>query len=138
MTGERGECYTNLMYNKEYQKEGICSRCGKELSGQQKRWCSRNCSRLGLKREYKKRNPEAVRRWKKTQNKFIRHINSKKSRKLRAFNNCKRCGVEEVEKLHVHHIKQRSKGGDNKENNLMVLCSKCHILWHRRMDGYWI
>jgi len=50
-----------------------CIRCGKELKGKQKRWCSLRCSKLGLKQEYKKRNKEKVLAYnKKYKNEFPR------------------------------------------------------------------
>jgi predicted restriction endonuclease len=29
-------------------------------------------------------------------------------------------------KIHKHHIKPREMGGDNKDNNLILLCANCH------------
>jgi 5-methylcytosine-specific restriction endonuclease McrA len=30
----------------------------------------------------------------------------------------------------IHHIQFKSKGGDNKPNNLILLCRKCHSKQH--------
>ena len=37
------------------------------------------------------------------------------------------------EKVHIHHIKQRGKGGTDKVDNLALLHDKCHVLMHH--DG---
>lgn len=41
---------------------------------------------------------------------------------------CTLCG--ETEGLEVHHIKHRSEGGDDSDNNLVTLCKRCHALQH--------
>ncbi len=38
---------------------------------------------------------------------------------------CEACGV--IEFLDVHHIYPRSLGGDDTEENLIVLCRSCHM-----------
>ncbi|MCK4305035.1 MAG: HNH endonuclease, partial [Candidatus Eisenbacteria sp.] len=36
----------------------------------------------------------------------------------------------------VHHIVPRELGGSNHPENLVVLCSTCHKLWHeKKLDG---
>lgn len=47
---------------------------------------------------------------------------------------CVECGSDE--KLNVHHIIQRSKGGDNSESNLVTLCLKCHAEKHKGEQIY--
>lgn len=44
-------------------------------------------------------------------------------------NKCARCGADN-KKLHVHHVKRKSKGGTNSMDNLITLCSKCHKQEH--------
>lgn len=58
-----GECYTVVMnmYLPEYATSANCHRCGNNLKGIQRRWCSLLCSRLGLKRLWKMRTPEVQR-----------------------------------------------------------------------------
>ena len=44
---------------------------------------------------------------------------------------CQCCkGKSKDSKLHVHHIESRKTGGDA-PNNLITLCSKCHVKYHR-------
>ena len=47
---------------------------------------------------------------------------------------CRECGNKE--NLHVHHIKERRKGGSNDINNLITLCSKCHAEKHKNESVY--
>lgn len=48
---------------------------------------------------------------------------------------CQYCGcrISPNEKVHIHHIRQRSKGGTDKVDNLALLHDKCHVLMHH--DG---
>lgn len=49
---------------------------------------------------------------------------------------CQMCGrtVEDGVKLHIDHIVPVSKGGTNDMNNLQVLCHKCNLAKHDRLD----
>jgi len=124
------------MYKDEYKISGVCTRCGKKLEGpQQKSWCSANCSKVGLKREYRKRNPEIIKKHRATYRKGHRPLCYKKAQEIRKGKKCYRCGTSK--KLHVHHIKPRVNGGDNTLSNLMILCHLCHMSWEKRMKGYW-
>ena len=42
---------------------------------------------------------------------------------------CQCCGARS--NLEVHHKEFRSQGGDDSEENLIVLCFSCHSLLHR-------
>jgi 5-methylcytosine-specific restriction endonuclease McrA len=42
---------------------------------------------------------------------------------------CQRCGS--FINLQVHHIRPRSRLGDDTEANLITLCAKCHRNFHR-------
>jgi len=42
--------------------------------------------------------------------------------------NCQDCGA--LRDLEVHHIKPRSQLGDDREGNLITLCSNCHRQRH--------
>jgi len=42
---------------------------------------------------------------------------------------CQACGS--VGKLEVHHLKFRSRSGDDDETNLITLCGDCHRQAHR-------
>lgn len=43
---------------------------------------------------------------------------------------CRRCGDQEFRNLTQHHIKERSQQGEDIEENLVVLCLKCHTKIH--------
>jgi hypothetical protein len=42
---------------------------------------------------------------------------------------CRRCGS--TGELTLHHVIPRRRGGGDSEDNLVVLCEPCHLLWHR-------
>ena len=45
---------------------------------------------------------------------------------------CQCCkGKSKDKRLNIHHIKHRSKGGSNKQDNLITLCETCHKLYHK-------
>ena len=46
---------------------------------------------------------------------------------IQAHNLCQYCGKEAK---HIHHLIPISKGGDNRESNLIPLCFECHGLIH--------
>ena len=43
---------------------------------------------------------------------------------------CQLCGASR--NLHVHHLKSRSRLGDDAMKNLITLCATCHESLHRR------
>jgi len=43
---------------------------------------------------------------------------------------CQNCGA--ADNLQVHHIERRSQLGSDADENLIVLCAKCHALLHSR------
>lgn len=47
---------------------------------------------------------------------------------------CQSCGITEVP-LHVHHLKDYDKLGDEDLNSLVSLCSDCHTFQHEQL-GY--
>ena len=48
---------------------------------------------------------------------------------------CQTKGCRSTSFLEVHHIKSRSRGGDNREENLITLCASCHRHLHERSDS---
>lgn len=48
---------------------------------------------------------------------------------------CNRCIDEET--CHMHHVKPRSKGGDESLNNLQILCGRCHKRKHADRNPQW-
>ena len=41
------------------------------------------------------------------------------------------CEICKIKSHHKHHIISKSKGGSNRKNNLVHLCSNCHYMVHR-------
>jgi hypothetical protein len=39
--------------------------------------------------------------------------------------------------VHIHHIKERHKGGTHHPQNLITLCSAHHRMWHKREERAW-
>ena len=125
------------LYKTSYRDDGLCNRCGSCLGKRQQRWCSRNCSRLGLKREYKKRNKTKVNEYIKDYRK--RGLNPMNEKQRLAFLNKKKCARCNTNKgLEAHHVKPRLAGGTHETSNLLPLCRPCHLKWEKRMKGYWI
>lgn len=56
---------------------------------------------------------------------------------------CRRCGEQDKDKLHLHHVVYRSQLGGHDEDNLVTICSECHRLIHdkkvtvKRILGKW-
>jgi hypothetical protein len=51
---------------------------------------------------------------------------------VRDKHRCQTKGCRSTNFLEVHHLKARSRGGDNREANLITLCSSCHRHLHER------
>lgn len=45
-------------------------------------------------------------------------------------NQCRSCGTGGENRLHVHHIVHRSRGGGHDAANLVTVCWQCHNLLH--------
>jgi 5-methylcytosine-specific restriction endonuclease McrA len=45
---------------------------------------------------------------------------------------CQSCGA--LSNLEVHHRELRSQSGDDAEQNLITLCTRCHSIVHRGTD----
>ena len=72
---------------------------------------------------------EKVRRW-GYQKGFNYEYSSRREAVLHRDNyTCQCCGKKHV-RLEVHHIIFRSKGGTDDENNLIIVCKKCHDAIH--------
>ena len=69
------------------------------------------------------------------QGNLYRFVNIKAYLMYREHGICQYCGCKILpnEKVHIHHIKQRAKGGTDKVDNLALLHDKCHVLMHH--DG---
>jgi 5-methylcytosine-specific restriction endonuclease McrA len=54
----------------------------------------------------------------------------------RDHHRCRAPGCDNTQFLEVHHIQPRDRGGSNRPENLVTLCSTCHHHWHaRQLDG---
>lgn len=98
--------------------EGVCDACGKNLTGRQKRWCSRECSLV----EWPEHDWNSAR----------------KAAKKRDGYRCVTCGAPEGvdslmrSTLEVNHIEPRVGKGYgwgcwNHQDNLETLCHDCHV-----------
>lgn len=112
----------------------LCSRCGKQLVGKQKRWCSGYCSKLGLKSEWRKRTREArqayARNYRRAKNGGNR--SPKFPAKLRD-NECLKCGTSED--LQLAHIKPLWAGGRHKWT--ITLCRIHHHQFDNLLRDWW-
>ncbi len=45
---------------------------------------------------------------------------------------CRAAGCGNTRFLEIHHIAPRERGGSNRPDNLITLCSRCHRQWHER------
>ena len=61
---------------------------------------------------------------------------------LRDENCCRKCGTHYPKRgLQVHHILPQRLGGPNEYFNLMCLCNRCHVAWHKheaKIDAMWV
>lgn len=51
---------------------------------------------------------------------------------------CSACGInfdKPNKRLHIHHIQPKIYNGDDSNDNLIVLCSTCHMLAHRHLSA---
>ena len=53
-----------------------------------------------------------------------------RKKKIR-YKKCSLCGYNLYPIQQLHHIKPVSCGGDNSEDNLMIVCPNCHYAVHR-------
>ncbi|MBC8367390.1 HNH endonuclease [bacterium] len=51
---------------------------------------------------------------------------------MRDRHRCQAKGCRSTNFLEVHHLTARKRGGDNSEQNLITLCSRCHQHLHER------
>ena len=111
-----------------------CERCDTALNGKQTRWCSKYCSKLGLKSAWRKRKSEHVkaynREWRRAKNGGTRPLSWPA---LKRDGVCLRCDGKY--NLQVAHVKPIGAGGNHK--NLITLCGKCHYRFDNLLREYW-
>lgn len=120
----------NVRFRRKCGQKQFCLNCGKELSGNQTKFCCITCQQKFLREQY-------IERWKNGEENgvmgkysisaYIRHYLLEKHNYC-----CEKCGWGEKNEftgtipLEIHHV-----DGDyrnNKEENLQVLCPNCHSL----------
>ena len=62
--------------------------------------------------------------WQRTRNKILRRDNF----------TCQSCGAKDTQ-LHVHHLSDYNKLGNERHEKLITLCPDCHTAWHQKY-GY--
>lgn len=89
-----------------------CAGCGRNIhkrESEKKRFCSHECYVTTTKRELD-------------------------ARDSCGSPGCKRCGRLRGE-LNRHHIEPSSEGGADTPDNLITLCTSCHLEWHQIAEG---
>lgn len=111
-----------------------CGKCGDTLTGNQKRWCSLRCSRLGLKSEWRKRNRKRLNEYSRNYRRAKNGGNTdmKEPARLRE-KECLNCGS--VDDLQLAHVKPLWAGGVHK--HVITLCRKCHHNFDNLLREFW-
>jgi 5-methylcytosine-specific restriction endonuclease McrA len=122
------------MYNEIMQ----CIRCGQEITSKSKKYCSRRCGKLYLKKIYRQKHKKQIREYNNEWKRRGIRGSPANSRYLRehllANPLCAKCGTSEA--IHVCHIKPRSRGGKN-IGNLITLCQKHHYQFDNLLRQFW-
>ena len=124
--GEKGSILISMVIT--------CERCGNELTGKAKRWCSKTCSKLGLKSLYRKRKLAEINKykndWRRAKNGGNRPIkNAAKYRDTKCLN------CSSPNDLQLAHVKPIGKGGTHK--HMITLCRKCHYRFDDLLRNFW-
>jgi 5-methylcytosine-specific restriction endonuclease McrA len=116
-----------------------CIRCGEEIKGKSERFCSTRCNKLYLKSGWRKRHHERILQYNrdyKSKKRYGKALASKMLEKGKRTPECIRCG--NTENIHGHHVRPLSRGGKDIPENIITLCSECHIEWHKVIPNfYW-
>jgi len=90
------------------------------------------------KKRYRKKNKEKILEYNRIY-KRVSKSSPSKQRKEEIIKSrggvCEKCKGKE--RLNVHHIKPRWLGGTNREDNLLVLCWDCHMIWEKLFKSFW-
>ena len=109
-----GKCRSK--YKPKMSIELNCKWCEKPFVTHSKivKYCSNSCLRMRNKDYYKKSETKI----KPNKRRLI----------IQSIGGCESCGFKHEFSLNLHHI--NSIGRDNHKDNLMVLCSNCHNIYH--------
>lgn len=104
-------------------KVKFCIICNKEITSKHaNKTCSRECSnhsRTGIKYDREQ-----------SLNKHKKIFVIKTKLLHERGNYCESCGYNNINILHIHHIVEKSNGGSDELNNLLLLCPNCHYTIH--------
>lgn len=119
----KGNYCSKACYGKACRKPVKCVQCGTEiLAGKHAKTCSPKCYKEYSNSPNRK---HSLGRPKKPLNSL-----STRSVKRRVLEErggkCEVCGYNKTPVLEVHHILEKSKGGTDNPDNLIVLCRNCH------------
>lgn len=115
-------CSKSCYHQDHPPKKKTCPVCSEEYVGHSQNTCSRKCAnikRTGIKYNQGQLNNKA-KKHKDIKSKLI---------ELRG-KQCELCPYDNVNVLQVHHIVEKSKGGTDEENNLLLICPNCHCTIH--------
>lgn len=129
---KKGVFCNKICYGKSKQILKACVVCGKPiLSKNSKQTCSEECKKANYLRPGRRHSLGKQ----KIENKNYRKTTTRSFRKfyfLRHEQKCQICGYDKhVEILNIHHIIERSKGGNDEDKNLIILCPNCHAEVHK-------
>jgi hypothetical protein len=115
-------------FSESCKKPKKCMVCSKEvLSKLNRKTCSKECSLI----------------WDKSPNRkhyLGRKVGSTNNLGNRSYRErfysergykCECCGYDKTKILHIHHIIEKSKGGSDNPDNLLILCPNCHTNLHK-------
>lgn len=109
-------------YYEEHKFTYICEKCGREFKSNRtfKKGRHIHCEECIQQRKHYKENPQSILDLsKRTISKILERANK----------GCAICGWNEST-CDIHHIIERSKGGTNNLENLIVVCPNCHRVIH--------
>jgi len=90
-----------------------------------------------LYNKWRRASPAPAKNQKRAKRKFDLNVKpAVRLRLIRLRGCCEQCGAKTH--LQVHHKRPRSLGGDDSDDNLMLLCHKCHFETYHRPGKYGI
>jgi 5-methylcytosine-specific restriction endonuclease McrA len=100
----------------------LCENCGSQIAdSRMTRFCSNTCSERFWERIYRQereaKGTRPVYSWRSIRQEILGRDNY----------TCRKCnGIFPSSRLHIHHIRPVSEGGDSRPENLITECEECH------------